>query len=113
VDQAARLAFLDDLAQRRVSLKELAGVGDGTLAALEQLATSAFQGGRFDDAAQLFGFLEALEPERAEHALYRGHAAASAGDLETARDALTRYLAREDTPADEREKAAAFLEGLW
>jgi DNA-binding SARP family transcriptional activator len=101
-----RAALLAAVASGERPLRDLLAVDDQALVKIEAAAIAAFVARRFDQSAQLFAGLLALEPQRPEHALHLGHAYAEAGAHGPAIDALSHYLEAKRPPVpDETVRA--------
>ena len=83
-DAEKRLAAAKELAEGKITLKELRGYTDDGLRAVARQAIVLFQHGRIEDARALFQGLLAVDPRDAYFARLLGVAECAAGNLEGA-----------------------------
>jgi tetratricopeptide (TPR) repeat protein len=93
-----------DVERGELPIRDLVGLDPIFIAKIHDQAVLAFTTGRYDRAAAIFGGLEALEPDRPEHALHLAHAKAQLGETVEAIAALSRFLDRSTDP-EERVRA--------
>jgi hypothetical protein len=89
---ATRAELLSRIERGEIAVRDLAGLTEGDIRAIEHVGRVAFEGGRYDKAAKIFGGLAALEPDRPEHVLRRAFALSAAGKRELAVEIVTGYL---------------------
>jgi hypothetical protein len=95
MDLDSREALLEAIANRRVTLRDFAGLRRGDVESIAHLGAVSFEAKKFEQAAIIFAGLEALEPDRAEHTLNRAHSEVRVGRTDAARAALDRYISRD------------------
>lgn len=110
MDLARETFSAEDVLQRLaggdLALRDLAGLGKREMDALQALAQSQENVGRFADAAQLYEVLEALEPDVPSHKLSRALALAQAGERQAAVTSIDSFLDVEGVlPAGEKARA--------
>src|SRR4051812_27626585 len=78
------LPTFEEVALGKRCMHEVLGVSVSTIQALTQLASSAFIGGRYEQAAQIYAGLELLDATCATHSLCLAHARSRAGQHDDA-----------------------------
>jgi tetratricopeptide (TPR) repeat protein len=96
----------------RPPLARLAGLVDDDLAALQRLGAAALEGGRLQDAREIFAGLEALDPDEPARSYHAAVAAAAAGAIEEAVLRATRALERLPKGAPLHDDVVELLEEL-
>ena len=88
----SRHDLLAGLASGEIAARDLAQLGASDINAVLDLAEVQSGAGRHDNAARLYAFLVALEPDQPDHLLRLAEAQAQSGAERDAVDSLTRYL---------------------
>jgi predicted Zn-dependent protease len=88
----SRHDLLAGLASGRVAARDLAQLSADDVTTVLDLADVQTGAGRHDNAARLYAFLVALEPDQPDHLLRLADAHVQAGHERDAVDTLTRYL---------------------
>lgn len=88
----SRHDLLAGLASGEIAARDIAQLSAGDVNTLLDLAEVQAAAGRHDDAARLYAFLAALEPDQPDHLLRLAEAQAQGGQEQDAVTSLTRYL---------------------
>ncbi len=104
--------LLEAVAEGRRSLRDVLGVDRSAIAKVEALGAAAFVARRFDQAAQIFAGLVALEPDHPEHHLHLAHALAGLGHVSPAILSISAYLEGVGEPAKKSEPVTEVVQAL-